>query len=108
MGTIDTKEFAPLAGEAKIKRLTEIREQFSGSDLVDQRSRVLLALRDFPVSTYEARKYLDVMHIAGRVMELREFGWQIETLWSYEFSDSGKKHRIGLYVYRGGGGDDAK
>lgn len=105
MGIVDTREFAPLEGEAKAKRLLEIRSQFSGNDLVDQRSRVLLALRDFPVSTYEARKYLDVMHIAGRVMELRERGWQIETLWNYEFSDSGKKHRIGLYVYRGGGGN---
>lgn len=101
MGKNDTKEIAPLAGEAKPEKLNEIREKYSGNAKVDQRSRLLSALQLFPVSTFEARKYLDVMHPAGRVQELRACGWLIDTLWLTEVSDVGKPHRIGLYVFRG-------
>ena len=101
MGTLDTKEFAPLAGEAKAKQLAEIAAKYKGNAKVAQRSRLLSALRLVPVSTFEARKYLDVMHPAGRVRELRRCDWLIDTVWIAAKSDCGKAHRTALYVLRG-------
>lgn len=95
-----TKENAPLAGEAKAKILTEIRDQYKGESRVDQRSRLLSALSVCPVSTFEARRYLDVMHPAGRVMELRRGGWDIDTFWITQKTQFGRPHRIAIYAYK--------
>lgn len=62
-----------------------------------QRRRLLLALRRSPVSTLTARKELDILHPAGRIKELRAQGFDIQTLWQWEPTDSGKPHRVGLY-----------
>lgn len=100
MGTNDTKEFAPLAGEAKVEQLNSIREQYRGEGRLQQCMRLLEALRHFPVSTFEARRYLDVMHSAGRVQELRALGHDIDTLRLSEPSDIGRPHCIAVYVLR--------
>ncbi|MES2353280.1 MAG: helix-turn-helix domain-containing protein [Pseudomonadota bacterium] len=100
MGTINTKEFAPLLREAKEETLIQIREKYKGNAKIDQRSRLLVAIRQFPISTFEARKFLDIMHPAGRIMELRKCGWLIDTLWISEPSDIGKLHRIAVYLLR--------
>jgi hypothetical protein len=100
MGTIDRKEIAPLAGEAKARALVEIRNKFRGESRADQATRLREALRVYPVSTFEARRYLDIMHPAGRVQELRESGNQIDTLRVSEESDVGRPHRIAVYVLR--------
>ena len=72
METNHTKEIAPFADEAKEQQLTTIRNKYEGESRSDQGARLLEALRWFPVSTFDARKHLDVMHPAGRVQELRE------------------------------------
>lgn len=91
---------APLAGEAKAKQLIEIREKYKGDNGGIQRIRMLEGLRLYSVSTFEARRYLDVVHPAGRVQELREEGHVIETLRHSEPSESGKRHSIAVYVLR--------
>lgn len=63
-----------------------------------QRQSILEALRKGPVSTLHARRDLDVMHPGGRVLELRSYGHQILTAWSYEPTECGKLHRVGKYV----------
>lgn len=103
MGTIDTNVFAPEAGtpEAKKLQLESIAAKYKGNDAVDQRSRLLEAIHRHPVSTFDARRYLDVPHPAGRVMELRRCGWIIHTVRMYASSDNGKPHRIGVYIFGG-------
>lgn len=101
MGTLDIKEIAPQTGEAKERLFAEIREQYRGNSLINQRSRLLKALTRFPVTTLEARKYLDIMHPAGRVMELRRCGWRVDTLWTVQEAEAGKRHRIAVYVFGG-------
>ena len=96
-----TKDNAPLAGEAKEALLVSIRNKYRGDSRTDQGSRLLEALRLFPISTFEARKLLDVMHPAGRVQELREDGYCIDSLRTSEPSEIGRPHRIAVYVYRG-------
>lgn len=100
METNDTKEIAPHEGEAKALLLTGIRSQFRGNSGADQAARMREALRWVPVSTFDARKHLDIMHPAGRVKTLREHGDEIDTLIISEPSDVGRPHRIALYVMR--------
>ena len=98
MKTKPTKENAPLAGEAKIEQLIAVRNKYKGDSRAIQGTRLLEALHLFPVSTFEARKYLDVMRPAGRVQELRDDGSEIETLRRSEPSEIGRPHSIAVYV----------
>ena len=66
-----------------------------------QRTRLLQALRRAPVSTIVARRELDILSPASRIIELRQRGFDIETFWQHEATDCGRTHRIGLYVLRG-------
>lgn len=102
MGTIGRNEIAPLAGtnEAKVEQLNSIRDQYRGDTRTDQARRMLEALRQTAVSTFEARRYLDIMHPAGRVQELRDDGHEIDTFRLSEPSDVGRPHCIALYVLR--------
>ena len=102
METIYTKEIAPKAGtnEAKIEQLQSIREQYKGESGATHARRILDALRLYRLSTFEARKYLDVPHPAGRVQELRDAGNDIDTLRLSERSEVGRPHCIAVYVLR--------
>ncbi|HPU52926.1 MAG TPA: helix-turn-helix domain-containing protein [Burkholderiaceae bacterium] len=63
-----------------------------------QRARLLDALRCKPVSTIDARRELDILHPAGRVLELRRKGVPILTYWVTEPTDCGKSHRVARYT----------
>lgn len=63
-----------------------------------QRKRILDFLRKGPLDTLTARKELDVMHPAARVMELRKRGSGIITTKIDRESDCGKIHRVACYV----------
>jgi hypothetical protein len=66
---------------------------------------MLERLRERPVSTIEARRELDIMHPAGRVLELRKDGHQIRTISVNEHTECGKKHKVARYVLISNGGD---
>lgn len=100
MGKNDTKEIAPLAGRAKIEQLETIRENYKGETGANHARRILDALRLSPLSTFEARRYLDVPHPAGRVQELREAGHEIDTVRISELGEVGRPHCIALYLLR--------
>lgn len=97
-----TKELAPQAatGEAKVNQLCSIRDKYKGETGANHARRIRDALRFGPLSTFEARRYLDVPHPAGRVQELRDAGNEIDTLRLVERSEVGRPHRIALYVLR--------
>lgn len=63
-----------------------------------QEQRLLEALRVGPVSTVHARRLLDVLHPAGRVMTLRAQGFHILTQRTQEPTDCGKVHSVARYV----------
>jgi len=67
-----------------------------------QRKRILDFLRVRPLDTLTARKVLDVMHPAARVMELRKRGWKIQTVKIDRASDCGEIHRVACYVLEAG------
>ena len=72
-----------------------------------QRKRILEFLRVRPLDTLTARKVLDVMHPAARVMELRKRGWKIQTVKIDRASDCGEIHRVACYVLEAGAGESA-
>ena len=66
-----------------------------------QRARVFEALRQAGskgLSTIQLRDELNCMHPGGRVMELREEGHRIETVWTVTENSQGHKHRCARYV----------
>jgi hypothetical protein len=73
-------------------------KQHTGNSAAAQRLRILEALRTRPISTLEARRELDVMHPAARVMELRADGHNIITHRNREPTDCGKLHTVARYV----------
>ena len=98
METNTTKEIAPLAGEAKVVQLQNIREKYKGDSSAVQRTRLLEALRLYPLSTLEIRRHLDILHPAGRVQELKEEGHEILTMRRKEISEAGLPHSVAVYV----------
>lgn len=84
---------------------------FAGVSATAQQSRLLRALRTAKggMTTLEARRKLDILHPAGRVKELREYGHRIITHWTTEVTDYGEEHRVARYVLleeaKGGGSE---
>lgn len=70
----------------------------TGNSAAAQRKRILDFLRKGALDTLTARKELDVMHPAARVMELRKRGFGIITTKIDRKSDCGKIHRVACYV----------
>jgi hypothetical protein len=65
-----------------------------------QRARLLDALRRDSLTTLEARRLLDVLHPAARVMELRREGHNIVTAWTTDTTPEGNAHRVARYFLR--------
>ncbi|MBA3757148.1 MAG: helix-turn-helix domain-containing protein [Nitrosomonas sp.] len=63
-----------------------------------QRNRILNYLRKDPLDTLIARKDLDVMHPASRVMELRSRGININTIMIDRTNECGEIHRVACYL----------
>jgi len=78
-------------------RNEEQQSNYTSSDTQSQRQRILEWLHHETLTTIQAREFLDVMHPAARVQELRGQGYEIVTHWTT--SDTGKaKHRVARYV----------
>jgi len=74
-----TKETA--TSPEKIAALKAIHDLFKGTGGSSQAKRLLEALRQFSITTFEAMRYLDVYHCPARVLQLRKLGHNITTHW---------------------------
>ena len=64
-----------------------------------QRMRILDWFLDKPsLTTEQARRELDIMHPAARIMELRAIGYNILSFWEIVPTASGKTRKIAKYV----------
>ena len=81
--------------------LEAIRTEFKGTTTNTQCARLLEALARFPVTTFEAMRFLDVYHCPARILQLRKAGYRITTHWQTVITEAGAKHRVGLYVREG-------
>lgn len=65
----------------------------------DQRQRLLEWLKAHgKIDTVTARRELDILCPAARVLELRKRGHRIDTVWIERTTDCGKIHRVAMYV----------
>lgn len=74
----------------------------SGNSAEAQRARLLERLQHGPITTITARRELDILAPAPRVLELRRQGHNISTVWVTQYTDAGKPHRVALYCLAGG------
>lgn len=89
------------AGDAKQEHSTTHqtpRKVLPDDSAHSQRLRLLERLRIAPVDTITARRELDVMHPAARIMELKKRGNKIDTVRVGRPTDCGKVHSVALYV----------
>lgn len=87
--------------EAALKR---IRDEFTGTSGRNQCERLLAALAEYPVTTFEAMRHLDVYHVPARVLQLRKAGHAIITLRQRVETEAGVPHNVGLYILQRGNG----
>ncbi|MDE2398355.1 MAG: hypothetical protein KGM91_23220 [Burkholderiales bacterium] len=69
-----------------------------------QADRLLRALRTGPVTTHEARQYLDLPCPASRVLALRQRGYEFEKRWIVQAGPAGWFHKYVEYRLTGSGG----
>lgn len=81
--------------------LEAIRDELKGTASHLQAARLLEALSRFPVTTYEAMRHLDAYHCPARILQLRQRGHKIITHWQTVITESGERHRVGLYLLAG-------
>jgi len=92
---MDEKKTTP-EKEAALKNL---RDQFKGTDTSTQINLLAAAMRlCSSITTYEASRWLDIYHPAGRIKDLRDAGFEILTLWTVVKTEANVSHRIGRYV----------
>jgi Helix-turn-helix domain len=82
--------------------LKAIAARTKGASAKTQATRLLEALGYFAINSFEAMRSLDVYHVPARVQELRAQGYNIKLHWQTVITESGEKHRVGLYVLNSG------
>lgn len=85
----------PTSGQRKPKHN---KHHFADLRAAAQRGRLLSALQLGPVTTLDARRKLDILHPAMRVLELRRRGHRIATIWTLQETDARVRHRVARYV----------
>ena len=78
--------------------LAAIRKAYPGNATRTQCERIKAALAQFSITTFEAMRFLDCYDPRARVMQLRRSGTVIDTHWRIITTESGDRHRVGLYV----------
>lgn len=67
-----------------------------------QAARLLAGLREFgTLNTDDAREYLAIPHVAGRVKDLRDAGHRITTRMGWARDHNGHMRRMASYVLEG-------
>lgn len=83
----------------RIEALKAIRDRHKGLSASTQRACLLEALQTQQhVTTFEASRYLDLYDPRARKMELVKAGHRIVTTWRAVQTESGERHRIGVYM----------
>jgi hypothetical protein len=82
----------------RIAALHAIRDRHPSYDGAAQRRRMLEAMQtEGHITTFEAMRFLDCFDPRPRKLELLREGYPIVMTWRYGSTESGKRHRIGVY-----------
>lgn len=87
------------ANSNRTGQLAAILAAMPGNDTFTQRQRMLTAIQKLgSITTFEGSRYLDCYDPRARVHELRQGGNRIKTVMRDEYTESGVKHRVGVYL----------
>lgn len=92
---------APPTSPAKLRALAAILAAHPGASSPAQCRRIREALAQFPLTTFEAMRYLDCYDPRARVLQLRNAGEAITTHWGIVTTEAGERHRVGVYALAG-------
>jgi len=82
----------------RIAALTAIRDATPGTSCSTQCRRLLNALQTLGhLTTFEGSRFLDAYDVRARKMALVKAGYEILTTWRTVETESGERHRIGVY-----------
>ena len=82
--------------------LSAILAAMPGNHCAIQRQRMLAAISQLgSVTSFEASRLLDCYYPPARIFELRRDGHEIKTLMRAEQTESGRFHRVGVWVMDG-------
>ncbi|MCV2354628.1 helix-turn-helix domain-containing protein [Paucibacter sp. B2R-40] len=82
----------------RIAALHAIRDRHRGDSSGPQCARLLEALQTLGhCTTFEASRLLDLYHPPARKLNLVQQGHEIQTTWRTVQTESGEKHRVGVY-----------
>jgi hypothetical protein len=83
----------------RIAALQQLRDRHLGDGSAIQRARLLESLQTLDhCTTFEASRYLDLYDPRARKLELVKLGHEILTTWRHVVTESGERHRIGVYT----------
>ena len=89
-----TASDSPIANDVAVGKVHKTDN--SGNTAPAQRFRLIHALlKRGHIDTIEARRELDILSPASRIMELRKRDFKIDTVWIDRETDAGKRHRVG-------------
>ena len=77
--------------------LESLRDAMPGNSVRTQEARMLAALAQWQITTFEASRFLDIYDPRARVMALRNQGRLIVLNWVHVPTECGRLHRIGAY-----------
>jgi hypothetical protein len=90
---------ADRTSSARIKALHAIRDRHCGDRSSTQTACLLEALQTLQhVTTYEASRHLDLYDPRARKLNLVKAGYRILTTWRTVQTESGERHRVGVYT----------
>lgn len=75
--------------------------QLNNTSITAQQARILAQLQfvgSLGLTTIFIRDELNCLHPPGRIRELREQGYIIQTLWTTTDDHCGRRHRVARYV----------
>ena len=79
--------------------LYAIRDQYPGTEGKTQVLRLFVAILTLGhVTTFECSRYLDIYHPPARKLDLVKAGYRILMIWRLVVTESGDKHRVGVYL----------
>lgn len=87
-----------IAAPAKQKPLPKTKQKFTDNSASSQCARLLEALKQGPITTFDAMRKLDCYHPPARIITLRKRGHNITTVKKQIQTEAGTWHWVGLYI----------
>ena len=86
----------PLQQEAASEK---IKQMLAGKHSKQQCVRMLQALWLFKLNTFEARRSRNVYHLPADILQLRQQGYEIDTIGETVKAGNSIKHHVDCYVH---------